>query len=66
MGELYSSRSTPSGKSSRYTLDRRLDGPQGQSRLCEEKENFLLLPGIEPRFLHFPAVILIATGTLQV
>jgi hypothetical protein len=34
------------GKSSRYSIDRRLDGPQSRSGRCGEEKN-LALPGIE-------------------
>jgi hypothetical protein len=38
----YSRRRNP-----RYPLNRRLDGPQSRSGLCEAEQNFLPLPGTE-------------------
>jgi hypothetical protein len=37
------------GKSPRYSLERRLGGPQNWSGPCEEEKNILPLPVIEPR-----------------
>jgi hypothetical protein len=44
----------PLGKSPRYPLDRRLDGPQIRSGRVE-KRKFLTLPGLELRPLSRPA-----------
>jgi hypothetical protein len=44
----------PRGKSPRYPLDRRLDGPQSRSGRGGEKKNFQPPPGIEPPNLDRP------------
>jgi hypothetical protein len=39
----------PRGNSPRYTLYRRLSGPQSQPESCEEQKNFMPLLGTEPQ-----------------
>jgi hypothetical protein len=45
----------PLGKNPRYTSQRRLGETENRYRRCGVEENFLLLPGIEPRLLGRPA-----------
>jgi hypothetical protein len=44
----------------RYSLHRRLGGPQSRFRRFEKKETFLPFPRIEPAFLDGPACSLVA------
>jgi len=50
-GEIHFSALYSLGKSSRYQLCRRLDGPQDRYGHCKGEENFLPLSETEPRFL---------------
>jgi hypothetical protein len=47
-GQLHAPAALPQGKSPRYPLDRRLDGPQNRSGRGGEEKNSQLPPGIEP------------------
>jgi hypothetical protein len=46
-GQLHAPAALPPGKAPRYSLDRRLGGPQSRFERCEGDKN-LVLPGIEP------------------
>jgi hypothetical protein len=50
-GEWSASR-YPQGKSCRYTLDRRLGGPQSRSGHGVEEKDSLPLPGLEPPIIQ--------------
>jgi hypothetical protein len=50
-GQLHVPAALLQAKTSRYPLDRKLDGPQRRSGRCGEEKNLLHLPGIEPRCL---------------
>jgi len=50
-GQIHFSAPFSLGKSSRYQLCRRLDGPDDRYGHCNGEENFLHLSEIEPRFL---------------
>jgi hypothetical protein len=54
-------RFTPGGKSLRYPLERRLDGPQSWSERYGDERNLLTLPGIKPWSLAHPARSLVTT-----
>jgi hypothetical protein len=46
-GQLHAPAALPPGKQPRYTLDRKLGGPQGRSGSGGEEKNSQPLPGLE-------------------
>jgi hypothetical protein len=46
--QIHALAALPQGKSPRYSLDRRLDGPQSRSGRGDEEKNSQSPPGIEP------------------
>jgi hypothetical protein len=46
--QLHAPAAYSQGKSTKYRLDRRLDGPQCRSRYRGEENNSQCLPGLEP------------------
>jgi hypothetical protein len=54
-GRLHAPAALPRGNNPRYTLDRRLGGPQSLFGRGGEEQNSQPLPGIEPRSSDRPA-----------
>jgi hypothetical protein len=48
-GEIHASAALLPGKEPRYSLNRRLGGPQGRFGRCWISKHLLLLPGIDSR-----------------
>jgi hypothetical protein len=53
-GQFHDPAALSQGKCHRYSLDRRLNGPQSQSGHGVEEKNFQPSPGIEPRLSDRP------------
>lgn len=64
---LHSSTSLPRRKAPLVAMNRKLDGPKSHHGRSGEKTNLLPLPGIELRFVGWPAINVgtIATALLQ-